>query len=105
MNRAFYSQNTTEPNNKSKHPYPRDIDEYKRSEVKKYYPTSLSVNFWEKHFSNFDEVTIEHFISFMIPQLEYEVKANFYYDQIMNLISMADYECNFVISKYEAFFF
>ena len=60
--------------------------------VSKYYPSSVSVDFWEAHFGKYDEVSILHFVEHLIPEIEKEISANFYYNQIMNMIDAINYE-------------
>ena len=65
--------------------------------ITKYYPSSVSVDFWEANFGNFDEVAIEQFIESLIPVIEREINAKFYYNQIMNMIDAVNYENRHVI--------
>jgi hypothetical protein len=71
--------------------------------VSKYYPSSVSVDFWEAHFGKYDEVSILHFVEHLIPEIEKEISANFYYNQIMNMIDAINYENRHVCFSEEIF--
>jgi hypothetical protein len=75
----------------------------KPQQVSKYYPSSVSVDFWEAHFGKYDEVSILHFVEHLIPEIEKEISANFYYNQIMNMIDAINYENRHVCFSEEIF--
>jgi hypothetical protein len=70
--------------------------------MEKFKPSSGSLQFWEKFFKNFGEVTIIDYLNALIPILENETHRKFTDNQLYQLIEVLNYENNFTVNKYES---
>lgn len=78
-------------------PKPKPIETFKATEA--------SIQFWEKYFQKFSEVTLIDYLNALVPILESETDRKFTDNQLSYLINCINYENRFKINKYESQFF
>ena len=76
-----------------------------RQPIETFKASGASIQFWEKYFERFNEITLIDYLNAIVPILEAETDRKFTDNQLSYLVDYLNYENTFTVNKYESQFF